>query len=42
MALDPAKYFIIIPNIFGNGLSTSAEQYAGSLQRLALPEYHGL
>jgi len=24
MALDPAKYFIIIPNIFGNGLSTSA------------------
>jgi homoserine O-acetyltransferase len=24
MALDPGKYFIIIPNIFGNGLSTSA------------------
>ena len=23
MALDPAKYFIIIPNMFGNGLSTS-------------------
>ena len=24
MALDPGKYFIIIPNMFGNGLSTSA------------------
>ena len=24
MALDPEKYFIIIPNMFGNGLSTSA------------------
>ncbi|MEZ5667911.1 MAG: alpha/beta fold hydrolase [Alphaproteobacteria bacterium] len=23
MALDPAKYFIIIPNMFGNGLSSS-------------------
>jgi homoserine O-acetyltransferase len=23
MALDPGKYFIIIPNMFGNGLSTS-------------------
>ena len=23
MALDPKKYFIIIPNLFGNGLSTS-------------------
>jgi homoserine O-acetyltransferase len=23
MALDPSKYFIIIPNMFGNGLSTS-------------------
>ena len=23
MALDPAKYFIIVPNMFGNGLSTS-------------------
>ena len=42
MALDPGKYFIIIPNMFGNGLSTSAEQYAGAVQRLALPEYHRL
>lgn len=23
MALDPATYFVIIPNIFGNGLSSS-------------------
>ncbi len=23
MALDPAKYFIIIPNMLGNGLSSS-------------------
>jgi homoserine O-acetyltransferase/O-succinyltransferase len=34
MALDPAKYFIIIPNMLGNGLSTSpsntAEPYNGS------------
>jgi homoserine O-acetyltransferase len=31
MALDPAKYFIIIPNMFGNGLSTSPNN--------ALPPY---
>ena len=42
MALDPDKYFIIIPNMFGNGLSTSAEQHAGAVQRLALPEDHRL
>lgn len=23
MALDPAKYFVIVPNMLGNGLSTS-------------------
>lgn len=34
MALDPAKYFIIIPNMFGNGMSSSPsntpEPYNGS------------
>ncbi len=27
MALDPAKYFIIIPNMLGNGLSSSPSNY---------------
>lgn len=27
MALDPAKYFIIIPNMIGNGLSSSPSNY---------------
>jgi homoserine O-acetyltransferase len=27
MALDPAKYFIIIPNMFGNGLSSSPSNF---------------
>jgi homoserine O-acetyltransferase len=28
MALDPTKYFIVIPNMLGNGLSTSASNQA--------------
>ena len=31
MALDPASYFIIVPNMLGNGLSTLAEQHPASL-----------
>ena len=27
-ALDPTKYFIVIPNMFGNGLSTSPSNAA--------------
>lgn len=37
MALDPAKYFIIIPNMLGNGLSSSPsntpEPYTGRVFR---------
>ena len=35
MALDPEKYFIIIPNMLGNGLSSSPA-HARALQRAAL------
>jgi homoserine O-acetyltransferase len=28
--LDPSKYFIVIPNMFTNGLSTSPSNYAGA------------
>ena len=42
MALDPAKYFIIVPNMLGNGLSSSPSQYAAALQRRALPGRHFL
>ena len=41
-ALDPKKYFIIIPNMLGNGLSSSPEQHAGALQRPALSAGDGL
>ena len=27
--LDPSRYFIVIPNMFTNGLSTSPSNYAG-------------
>ena len=27
-ALDPARYFIVVPNMFGNGLVIVAEQYS--------------
>jgi homoserine O-acetyltransferase/O-succinyltransferase len=29
-ALDPARYFIILPNMFGNGLSSSPSNYGAS------------
>ena len=34
MALDPARYFIVIPNMFGNGLSTSPSN-------MSAPSDHG-
>src|SRR3984885_15979995 len=45
MALDPEKYIIIIPNMFGNGLSTSASNtpapYNGS-PFPNLPAFHNM
>ena len=35
--LDPAKYFVIIPNMFGNGLSSSPSNTAGAVGRGAFP-----
>ncbi len=38
MALDPAKYFIIIPNMLGNGLSTSASNTAAPYNASRFPD----
>lgn len=35
-ALDPSKYFIIIPNMFGNGLSSSPSNTAPLTIRAAI------
>jgi homoserine O-acetyltransferase len=37
-ALDPARYFIIVPNMFGNGLSSSPSNSPPPLDRAAFPE----
>jgi homoserine O-acetyltransferase/O-succinyltransferase len=37
MALDPSKYFIIIPNMFGNGLSTSPSNAPSPYDRGRFP-----
>ncbi|WP_459615987.1 alpha/beta fold hydrolase [Bordetella sp. 2513F-2] len=41
-ALDPEKYFVIIPNLFGNGLSSSPSNAAQQFGDAAYPEvtYH--
>ena len=36
-ALDPAHYFIIVPNMFGNGLSSSPSNTPPPLERAAFP-----
>jgi homoserine O-acetyltransferase/O-succinyltransferase len=36
-ALDPERYFIIIPNMFGNGLSTSPSNYPPTERGTAFP-----
>lgn len=36
-ALDPDKYFIVIPNMFGNGLSSSPGDYADAEHRRQFP-----
>ena len=33
-ALDPGRYFIVIPNMFTNGLSTSPSNYAGAFPQV--------
>jgi homoserine O-acetyltransferase len=36
-ALDPALYFIVVPNMFGNGLSSSPSNTPSPLDRAAFP-----
>jgi homoserine O-acetyltransferase len=36
-ALDPERYFIVVPNIFGNGLSSSPSNTPPPLDRAAFP-----
>jgi len=38
MALDPDKYFIIVPNILGNGLSSSASNTPAPYDRARFPD----
>ena len=37
MALDPSRYFIIIPNLFGNGLSSSPSNTPAPYDRARFP-----
>jgi hypothetical protein len=37
MALDPSRYFIIIPNMFGNGLSSSPDNTPPPYDRARFP-----
>ena len=37
MALDPGKYFIIVPNLFGNGLSSSPSNTSPPYDRARFP-----
>jgi homoserine O-acetyltransferase len=36
--LDPARYFIVVPNMFGNGLSSSPSNTPPPLDRAAFPQ----
>jgi homoserine O-acetyltransferase/O-succinyltransferase len=36
-ALDPARYFIVVPNMFGNGLSSSPSNAPAPFDRAAFP-----
>jgi homoserine O-acetyltransferase/O-succinyltransferase len=38
MALDPGKYFIIVPNMFGNGLSSSPSNTPAPFDRARFPD----
>lgn len=37
-ALDPARYFIVVPNMFGNGLSSSPSNTPAPFDRAAFPD----
>ncbi len=37
-ALDPARYFIVVPNLLGNGLSSSPSNTPSPFDRAAFPE----
>ena len=37
-ALDPAKYFIVVPNLFGNGLSSSPSNTSGKYEGANFPQ----
>jgi homoserine O-acetyltransferase len=37
-ALDPARYFIVVPNMFGNGLSSSPSNTSPPFDRGAFPD----
>ena len=37
-ALDPARYFIVVPNMFGNGLSSSPRNTPPPFDRAAFPD----
>ena len=37
-ALDPAQYFIVMPNMFGNGLSSSPSNTSAPFDRAAFPK----
>src|SRR5271167_5172606 len=39
MALDPSKYFIIVPNMFGNGLSSSPSNTPAPFDRSRYPHF---
>ena len=38
MALDPARYFIIVPNMLGNGLSSSPSNSPAPVERGRFPK----
>ena len=38
MALDPSKYFIIVPNLFGNGISSSPSNTPAPYDRARFPQ----
>jgi len=42
MALDPSEYFIIIPNMLGNGLSSSPSNTPPALRQVPLSQHHRL
>ena len=41
-AIDPAKYFVIVPNMFGNGLSSSPSNTPPPIDRAAFPRADAL